>query len=310
MQLSLLLIQKIASFFIMIFCGVLLVRLKLLKSADSRLLSILTTYVFVPCVILNSFQVRYSAEKMRDLLILLLAAVAVHALYIGMTMLIWRPLKLNGTEQASLVYTNAGSLVLPLIAVVLGEDRLFFGSLFASLQVVVIWTHGRAVICGEKRFDWKKVFLNFNVIVMVVGFLMFLMQIRLPSVVTDALGGLGGMMSPACMLVIGMLIGETDLRRVFTDRHAILVSLLRLFAYPLTFLGLLRLTNLTRLTSTPDLLIATVLAASAPAASTIINIAQVGRADTQTAVAVNILSTLMCIVSMPVMVRLYQWLFL
>ena len=60
MQISLILAQQIAELFLILLIGCVLVKARLLKSADSRVLSVVMVYAVMPCVIINAFQVDYS----------------------------------------------------------------------------------------------------------------------------------------------------------------------------------------------------------------------------------------------------------
>ena len=57
MELSGLLMIQMIKLFLMIFMGYVIVKIGLLKSEDSKVLSIIVLYLVVPCVILNAFQV-------------------------------------------------------------------------------------------------------------------------------------------------------------------------------------------------------------------------------------------------------------
>ena len=65
MEISFLLFKQIAQFFIMIIMGYTLVKLKIVKSEDSKVLSMVCLYLIMPCVIINSFL------KSKDLVALL-----------------------------------------------------------------------------------------------------------------------------------------------------------------------------------------------------------------------------------------------
>ena len=129
-MISLLLLKQIAQLFICIFLGWLLVRSRLLKPEDSRVLSVVALYVVTPCVIVNAFQIEASPEMLRGLLLSLGTAVVLHALMLLLTALCRRPLRLNAVEQASLVYSNAGNLVIPLVSAILGKEWVLFTSMF------------------------------------------------------------------------------------------------------------------------------------------------------------------------------------
>ena len=54
-MLSLILAKKIFSLFIIMLMSMSLVRLKILKASDSKVMSILLLYLFFPCVIIDAF---------------------------------------------------------------------------------------------------------------------------------------------------------------------------------------------------------------------------------------------------------------
>lgn len=125
MQIELLLSVQIFKFFIMIFMGYLIVKLGMLRAADSRVLSVVSVYLVMPCVILNAFQVSFSREKLQGLLVSAAAACLIH-------LILWGVMKLSGilfhldvVEKASIMYSNAGNMVIPVIAAVLGENGCF-----------------------------------------------------------------------------------------------------------------------------------------------------------------------------------------
>lgn len=307
MHLSLLLAQKIAVMFLMMFCGFMLVRLKLVKSEDSRILAMVCMYVVIPCMVIDAFQIECTPERLHDFLAMILASALAHAVFIAATMLIRRPLKLRRIEQLSLIYPNCGNLILPLVLSVFGEEMVFFACPYVCVQTIMVWTHGRAVVASSGgRFDFKKIFLNINVICTLLGLIFFIFGVELPGMIADACDSLGGIIGPISMLLTGMLIGGADLKKVFSQGHAYLVCALRLIAYPALLILALKITGLTRLTSGPEVMMITLLAASAPSATTITNLAQVYDSDPEIAATVNIITMVCCIATMPLINLLYQ----
>lgn len=307
MNLSILLAEKIASLFLMMLAGFLLVKLKILKSSDSRLLSLISTYVFIPSMVLKSFQIDSNAESIRDILILLTAALLIHAVFISLALLLRRSLKLTNIEQASLIYTNCGNLITPLVASIFGTDMLFCSSIFATVQILIIWTHGYALVCQERTKNLREVLLNFNIIVALISLALFILKIQLPDIIMDTLDGLSSMMGPAGMLILGMLIAGADLTDVFSRPRTFFIAMLRLIAYPLFIILLFKALRLSNYTSSPEVLMISLMAAAAPSANTIINMTQINNIDARPAVSINIVTTILCIITMPLVIQLYQW---
>ena len=83
MELSLLLMQEIIKLFAIMVMGYVIVKTGLLKSSDSKSLSVIMAYLINPCVILNAFQVDATPEVQKGLLLACIAATAVHIFVSG-----------------------------------------------------------------------------------------------------------------------------------------------------------------------------------------------------------------------------------
>lgn len=82
-MISLLLLRQIAELFIIIILmGFLLVKTGLLKAEDSKSLSVVTLYIIMPCVIINSFQVEYTNNIKHGLILAFIAAIFIHVVLI------------------------------------------------------------------------------------------------------------------------------------------------------------------------------------------------------------------------------------
>ena len=176
-----------------------------------------------------------------------------------------------------------------------------------SVQLVFLWTHGKNTISREGKWDWKKIVFNVNMISVFAGVVLFFTKIRLPEIVDQALSSVGSMIGPASMIVTGMLIAEMSLKDIFTNGRVYFITFLRLIAVPAVALLLLKVSGLVN--GSPDgkkLLLIVFLAVITPSASTITQMCQVYGNDSQYASAINVMTTLFSIVTMPLMVLLFQ----
>lgn len=175
------LVGKIAALFIVMFLGFVLVKTGICRSDDSRILSRLSVYIVVPCSILSAFQVSCSPSILNGLLLAVAAAVLIHLILIVLFYFIGPLLHLNGVEKASIIYSNAGNLVIPLVSSILGPDWVIYSSAYVSVQLFLLWSHGKMMICEEKKPDFKKIITNTNMIAILFGIFLFLAQISLPG---------------------------------------------------------------------------------------------------------------------------------
>ena len=142
---------------------------------------------------------------------------------------------------------------------------------------------------------------------MLIGLVLFLFRIQLPNVIATCVSGFGNMITPASMLVIGMAIGNVDLKWVFKQKRPYLICFFRLIFYPI--LGVLGFGILGQMGIHPDveyILMIVLLATAAPAAAMITQLAQLYNKDVKYASVINVMSVIFCIVTMPVMVMLYE----
>ncbi len=123
--------------------------------------------------------------------------------------------------------------MIPLVSAVLGEEWVFYTTAFILVQTILMWTHGVNLIGQEKNLNIRKILCNPNVIAMIIGIALFALEIRLPAVIDSCVSGFGDMISPASMMVIGMVIGDVDLRWVFRQKRPYLICMIRLILFPL-----------------------------------------------------------------------------
>ena len=105
----------------------------------------------------------------------------------------------------------------------------------------------------------------------------------------------------------GMLIAGTTPQEILAFPHIGLVTILRLIGVPLLTILLLKFSGLASFAENgSQILLVTLLATITPSASTITQMAQVYGKDASYAGAINVFTTLLCMITMPIMVYLYQ----
>ena len=307
MHIILLLMEQIIQLFLMIFMGFVIVKARLLKSEDSRVLSVIVLYLIVPCVIINAFQVDYTKDTVQGLLIALAASVLTQIVLLIVISVFGKLIHLNEVEVASIYYSNSGNLIVQIVTFILGKEWVLYGCVFMSVQLVFIWTHCKKIISREASYDWKKIVLNINMISIVIGVILFFTRIHLPSDINSTLSAAGSMIGPASMIVTGMLFAGMNLKKIFTNKRVYFVSFLRLIVVPVIALILIKYSQLSTFSSNGNkLMLIVFLAIITPSASTVTQMCQVYGNDSQYASAINVVTTLFAIITMPATVMLFQ----
>ena len=307
MHISILLMEQIIQLFLMIFMGFLIVKAKLLNSEDSKILSIIVLYLIIPCVIINAFQVDYTPQTVKGLLIALVGSVMTQVILLIVVSILGRVFHLNEVEVASIYYSNSGNLIVPIVMFILGKEWVLYGCVFMSVQLVFIWTHCKKIISRESTYDWRKSVVNINMISSAIGIVLFLTRIHLPAIINNTLSAVGSMIGPASMIVTGMLFAGMDFKQIFASKRVYFVTFLRLIVVPAIALVLIKFSYLASLSSNgPKIMLIVFLAIITPSASTVTQMCQVYGNDSQYASAINVVTTLLAIITMPLMVMLFQ----
>ena len=177
MSISILLAEKIAQLFLILLMGYLVVRVGLLKPEDSRVLSVIMVYLVMPCMILNAFQIDNTPEVRTGIAYSFVVAGIMHLLFLALTVLLKKPLKLDVIERCAVIYSNASALVIPLLQATLGSEYVVYSCGFIIVQLVLLWTHASSLLQGSSALDWKKVLTNINMIAIFAGVLLFLLKV-------------------------------------------------------------------------------------------------------------------------------------
>ncbi|KOA19649.1 membrane transport protein [Clostridium homopropionicum DSM 5847] len=306
-MISLLLVKQIAELFLIILMGFILVRTHLLKPEDSKSLSIVVLYLILPCVIINAFSVKYTESIRNGLILAFVAAVLIHISLLILVKVLEKIFHLDAVEKASIIYSNSANLIIPIITSVLGAQWVIYSSAFLSVQLVLMWTHGRMVLCEEKKIEIKKILLNINMISIFFGILIFATKIQLPDIIMETMKSVSVTIGPISMVVVGMLIGNMSLKQVFAYKRIYMITFLKMIVCPAMVVLLLKFGGMTALL--PDgkmILLISLLATITPSASTITQMAQIYGKNAEYASVINVVTTIICIVTMPIMVWLYQ----
>ena len=222
MTISILLMKQIAQLFLMIFMGYLIVKTGLVEDTDSKVLSKIILYLVIPCVIINAFQVDYTSDTVKGLLLAFIASVITQIILLIVISALGKLFHLNEVEIASIYYSNSGNLIVPIVTFILGKEWVLYGCVFMSVQLIFIWTHCKKIISQEASYDWKKIVLNINMISIFIGILLFFTKIHLPEIINDSISSVGNMIGPASMIVTGMLFAGMDLKQIFTNKKVVL----------------------------------------------------------------------------------------
>lgn len=162
--------------------------------------------------------IEFTADKLIGLGISFLGAILVHIVFIPLANIIGKMFGFTPIEKATIIYSNSGNLIIPLVGAILGNEWVIYSSGYMVVQTILLWTHAKSLVCNESSYDLKKIFLNINIIAIIIGLMLFILQLQLPNLIVETFSKVGSMMGPLAMIVIGMLIGDMDLKKCFCGK--------------------------------------------------------------------------------------------
>ena len=291
---------QVLELFILIAVGYLCGKTKILNDKTAKSITDIVLYIVCPCVIIDNFIRPFEVEMLGKLLTTAAAALCIHAVSIVIAMLIFhdkQPTR-NRVYRFALIFSNCGYMSLPMQQAILGSDGVFFGAVYIVIFNVVMWTFGVWLSSGDKKsLSAKKILLNPCIIGMAVGLVIFLTSLPVPEVIAKPITFLANLNTPLPMMIVGYYLSQTKIRDAFKDGKGFICVLFRLVVIPLLVFGGMMLCGIR-----DTVLVTCVIAAAAPTAAATTMFAAKFDNDARLSVNLVTLSTLLSVVTMPLIV--------
>lgn len=305
-MIPILLLHKILQLFVIMLFGFVLVKANVLKSKDSLALSKLSLYLFMPAVIINAFNMELTPDIMAGLALSFGVAIVIHMAFFGLDFLFRKLFHTTCVERASIMYSNAGNLIVPIVTYVFGSEWVIYSCGYLIVQIIFLWTHGIALFSEDKKPSWKKIILNVNVIAVAVGFTLLFSGIRLPDFAGEIVSSLGGMLAPSGMIIAGMLAASINFKQMLRVKRLYLVAVLRLVICPVIMMLLMKVIfAFVTITNAHTIMLISYFASITPQASTVMQFAQIHGKDAEYATVINVVTTLACVITMPILILFF-----
>lgn len=284
--------------FVYMAIGGLLFQKGLITKEGSKSLANLLLYAVLPCVVVKSFCVARTPERMSGLLVSFLAALGILLLAMAVSHLLF---KKNPIDDFGAAFSNAGFMGFPLVAAVQGSEAIFYAAGFVALLNALQWTYGQSLISGDPGYRSPKAILkNPLVLSLLLGILIFCFELPVPAIASDLLTALAALNAPLAMVILGVYLAQTDPKTLFNDPHLYVVAAARLVLIPLLTVLVLKLLPAQYAAIATTL----VIVAAAPIGSNVAVYAQKLGKDYAYAVRGVCLSTLLSAITMPLLMLL------
>lgn len=273
------------------------------RQSDGKRLIDLLFNVILPMAIIHTFMtMKYTNEHVKGIFIASACAFATHIFGMLLSKFTFRKrsLKEMGVYHYATVLSNAAFLALPLAKSVIGEEGIFYCSVYVAVFNIIAFTWGISEISGrEAKINLKKLILNPGSISVIIGLPLFFLQLKIPYFIEYPMEIIGNCNSPLAMIVFGTFLANSNFKNLFIKKELYFVSLLRLVVIPLCMLGLFRLCGVRG-----DLLTAMIISSSAPTATNTAMYAAKYDNDTALGSELAAQSSVLSVITMPIIVAL------
>ena len=238
-------LSKVAVLLIFIGTGYILRRFRKLPDDASRVLSLLTTMLFCPAYTIRSLSKNLSADTIGEKITLVGFGFVCLVAAVLLAFLLSRLLGRSDFERRSLLYAftipNYGYFGYPVVEGVFGSAVLADMILFCLPISIATNTIGYLLFAADGKISWKKLLLSPVILGVVIGCALGISGITLPPLLDDVLAGAGSCMSPASMILAGLVLGAYPLKKLLCNIRSYLYSTVRLLGIPALFLAVLYL---------------------------------------------------------------------
>lgn len=299
----LVLLRQIAIMALLMAAGVFLVKKRMLSGQGCKELGALLLQIVIPCVIVRSYMIDFSMEKLKELV--LSAFLAVLSLLIAMVVGTVVYGQKKGIQNFAASFCNAGFIGIPLTQAVFGTEAVFYVAAYVAFLNLFQWTYGLYIMTGDKNvIKIGRILKNPVFISIGIGLLLFLYPFQIPELVRKTVGYMADMNTPLAMLILGSYLAKTDWKGIFLEKEIYGCVLLRLLVIPILTAGIFWLLPL----QNTQIIMVVLIAASTAVGGNIAIFAQQYGADYLLAVKTVCLSTIVSVITTPVFVSVLQFL--
>ena len=307
---TLILLKNLIFFFLVILIAYITRKKNKVSGNLQKDLSFLITNITTPCLVITSMAVKLTDKKIiyaKDALIASNIIFFISFICINIFLKFYKIKEPNRSQMmAGGILTNLGFLGFPLIYAMYGSNGLYIASIVNMVSNVFTYTLGLTIIKRNSEKQGKltaRDLLNNTNIAAFCGFIILLTGFNLPEILRIVFRELGNTTGVLSMIIIGLMLGETDIKSIFKEKHAYVMTIYRLILLPIFLIILFKL-NLLRIDPFVEKIC--IILFSMPVATIVGIFSTSYDVDPDFATKIVIMSTLFCIVSLPIILFLYN----
>lgn len=286
--------------------GFVLCKVKLGTPAHAKTLSGILIYILGPAMIINAFlNTEFSVETLEKIALFFVTTLATQTLFFIVLYLLLHKKYKNAKYRiltVASVLGNVGFFGLPLITGMFPDQPIVacYSSIHVMSMNLLAFTIGEYLITNDSKYiSVRGAILNPTTIAIIISLPLFITGIQLPGVIAEPIELLGKMVTPVCMIILGMRLSTVGLKTLFTQRFVYVTCILKLIVYPLFAFACV---NFLPFDQTFKVAVFTL--ACAPSGAVIESLAELHECEQDLTANAVLLTTILSIITIPLVVSI------
>lgn len=294
--------SQMLSFMIVSAFGFFLGRKSFLDGVTATKLSkVLMTFV-IPLTLIKSFIRPFDPDEALLLLLVFIVAAILTFVFIILSSLIFG--KDNIIDRYAVIFSNKAFIGIPLITAVIGPEAVIYVTPALIVTNIFVWTFGAKLMKMTSSFSLRNLIVNPSSIGFLIGLVIYVLSIPIPSFLMSSINLMTSLNTPLAMILLGVFLSAGSLAEVFTVPRAWFTSFIKLIVFPVLTVGLLYF-----MPGNNTFKIVTTIIFACPTAMNMSMQASIAGQDTKYASQITSLTSLLSVVSLPVVYLLSTMVF-
>ncbi len=268
-----------------------------LKSLTNILLEIIS-----PLLIFTSYQRDYNQEQVEGLITTFVLSFISIVIGIIISLIVIKESDKRDylVERMAIMYSNCGFIGLPLMQALYGQLGVFYCTGFITAFNLICWSYGVSML---EKLPLKekviKIISGRNMIAIFVGLSFYFLSIRIPTTILLPLSSIGNMNGTLALVIVGATIMQNPIKSLFNNLRSYYILIIHNLLLPIVILFFLRYVNTTEMIKYIVLI-----AMACPVGATTTTFALKFNKDGLYASSLLGLSTIACIITIPIVILL------
>ncbi len=301
-------VDQITFLAILVLVGYLASKIGVIKEETRDQLVRVIFNITLPLLLVTNFsKLDLTPEILRNSLIVILISFLVILLMLLLGLISSSFFSLKHEQRSVFIahhgFGNILYIGFPVVSALFGDMGLFYASIYAFVSIMLLWTVGIYVITRKGGMPFTqsiRKMINPNSVAILLGFILFILKIKIPDLILKPFMSLGGTTIYLSMLYIGALMGLMKIKGIFGNPLVYLTTINKNIIFPLILIFIFSFLGNNILADIDPLIISVVIVEAAmPCMANVVIVAKIFKVDDQLATSNVFMSTLLSLLTLP-----------